>query len=56
MEMTLLLNSTYEPLRVLHWQKAITLLWQGKVEVPKSTTVKSTASRSRSNSPRSCGS
>ena len=33
MEMTLLLNSTYEPLRVLHWQKAITLLWQGKVEV-----------------------
>ncbi len=33
MEMTLLLNSTYEPLRVVHWQKAITLLWQGKVEV-----------------------
>ena len=33
MELTLLLNSTYEPLRVLHWQKAITLLWQGKVEV-----------------------
>ena len=31
--MTLLLNSTYEPLRVVHWQKAITLLWQGKVEV-----------------------
>ena len=33
MEMTLLLNSTYEPLRVVHWQKAISLLWQGKVEV-----------------------
>lgn len=33
MEMTLLLNATYEPLRVVHWQKAINLLWQGKVEV-----------------------
>ena len=33
MEMTLLLNSTYEPLRVVHWQKAIALLWQEKVEV-----------------------
>ena len=33
MEMTLLLNSTYEPLRVVNWQKAISLLWQGKVEV-----------------------
>jgi len=33
MELTLLLNSTYEPLRVIPWQKAITLLWQGKVEV-----------------------
>ena len=33
MEMTLLLNATYEPLRVVHWQKAIALLWQGKVEV-----------------------
>ena len=33
MEMTLLLNATYEPLRVVNWQKAITLLWQGKVEV-----------------------
>ena len=33
MEMTLLLNATYEPLRVVHWQKAISLLWQGKVEV-----------------------
>ena len=33
MEMTLLLNSTYEPLRVVNWQKAICLLWQGKVEV-----------------------
>jgi 5-methylcytosine-specific restriction endonuclease McrA len=33
MDMTLLLNATYEPLRVLHWKRAITLLWQGKVEV-----------------------
>ena len=33
MELTLLLNATYEPLRVVHWQKAISLLWQGKVEV-----------------------
>lgn len=33
MEMTLLLNSTYEPLKVVSWKKAITLLWQGKVEV-----------------------
>ncbi len=33
MELTLLLNATYEPLRVVHWKKAITLLWQGKVEV-----------------------
>ena len=31
--MTLLLNATYEPLRVLNWKRAITLLWQGKVEV-----------------------
>ncbi|HLB03169.1 MAG TPA: HNH endonuclease [Nitrospiria bacterium] len=33
MELTLLLNATYEPLRVVDWKKAITLLWQGKVEV-----------------------
>ena len=33
MEQTLLLNASYEPLKVLHWQKAITLLCQGKVEV-----------------------
>jgi len=33
MEHTLLLNATYEPLRVIHWKKAITLLCQGKVEV-----------------------
>lgn len=33
MESTLLLNASYEPLRVLHWQKAITLLWREKVEV-----------------------
>jgi 5-methylcytosine-specific restriction endonuclease McrA len=33
MEQTLLLNASYEPLKVLHWQKAITLWCQGKVEV-----------------------
>jgi 5-methylcytosine-specific restriction endonuclease McrA len=33
MEQTLLLNATYEPLKVVRWQKAITLLCQGKVEV-----------------------
>ena len=33
MEQTLLLNASYEPLRVLGWQKAITLWCQGKVEV-----------------------
>jgi 5-methylcytosine-specific restriction endonuclease McrA len=35
MEQTLLLNATYEPLKVVHWQKAVTLLCQGKVEVIK---------------------
>ena len=33
METTLLLNTTFEPLRVLHWKRAITLMWQDKVEV-----------------------
>lgn len=33
MEQTLLLNATYEPLKVVHWQKAVTLFYQGKVEV-----------------------
>lgn len=33
MEQTLLLNATYEPLKIVNWQKAITLLCQGKVEV-----------------------
>lgn len=33
MERTLLLNATYEPLRVVSWQRAITLLIKGKVEV-----------------------
>jgi len=33
MEQVLLLNASYEPLRVVHWQKAITLWCQGKVEV-----------------------
>ncbi|MBN4054321.1 HNH endonuclease [Nitrospira defluvii] len=33
MEMTLLLNSTFEPMRVISWKKAILLLVQDKVEV-----------------------
>jgi 5-methylcytosine-specific restriction endonuclease McrA len=33
MEQTLVLNATYEPLRIVPWQKAMTLLFQGKVEV-----------------------
>jgi 5-methylcytosine-specific restriction endonuclease McrA len=30
---TLLRNSTYEPLRVISWQRAITMMYLGKVEV-----------------------
>jgi 5-methylcytosine-specific restriction endonuclease McrA len=33
MDQTLVLNASYEPLRIVPWQKAITLLFQGKVEV-----------------------
>jgi 5-methylcytosine-specific restriction endonuclease McrA len=33
MEQTLLLNATYEPLKVVHWQKAVSLWCQGKVEI-----------------------
>jgi 5-methylcytosine-specific restriction endonuclease McrA len=33
MEMALLLNATYEPLRVVSWKKAIIMLTLGKVEV-----------------------
>ena len=33
MEQALLLNATYEPLKVVDWRKAITLWCQGKVEV-----------------------
>jgi 5-methylcytosine-specific restriction endonuclease McrA len=33
---TLLLNSTYEPLRVIAWQRAVTMLYLGKVEVVES--------------------
>ena len=32
-ERTLLLNSTYEPLMVISWQRAITMAWLEKVEV-----------------------
>jgi 5-methylcytosine-specific restriction endonuclease McrA len=33
MESTLLLNASFEPLKIISWQKAITLLFAGKVEV-----------------------
>lgn len=33
MEQVLLLNITYEPLRVINWRKAISMLFMGKVEV-----------------------
>lgn len=33
MEQTLVLNATYEPLKVVDWQRAITLWAQGKVEI-----------------------
>ncbi|UCG11047.1 MAG: HNH endonuclease [Deltaproteobacteria bacterium] len=33
MESVLLLNATYEPLRVITWKRAVTLLTLGKVEV-----------------------
>lgn len=33
MEQTLLLNATFEPLKVVHWQRAMTLWCQGKVEI-----------------------
>lgn len=33
MEMTLVLNATYEPLKVVDWQRAMTLWAQGKVEI-----------------------
>ena len=33
---TLLLNSTYEPLKVIPWQRAVTMLYLGKVELVRS--------------------
>lgn len=33
MEQTLVLNATYEPLKIVHWQRAMILWAQGKVEV-----------------------
>lgn len=33
MEMTLVLNQTFEPIKVVDWQRAITLWCQGKVEI-----------------------
>lgn len=33
MESTLLLNSSFEPIRVISWEKALTLFFLGKVEI-----------------------
>ena len=33
MEQTLVLNASYEPINIVSWKRAITLLFQGKVEV-----------------------
>jgi 5-methylcytosine-specific restriction endonuclease McrA len=33
MEQVLLLNISYEPVKVIHWERAITMLFLGKVEV-----------------------
>jgi 5-methylcytosine-specific restriction endonuclease McrA len=33
---TLLLNSSYEPLKVISWQRAVSMLWLGKVELVRS--------------------
>lgn len=33
MDCTLVLNSSYEPLKIVSWQKAVILLYKGKVEV-----------------------
>ena len=33
MEQILVLNSTYEPLQVISWQRAVRMLFQEKVEV-----------------------
>ncbi|MBP9837491.1 MAG: HNH endonuclease [Proteobacteria bacterium] len=33
MDSTLLLNSSYEPIKIISWERAITLLFLGKVEV-----------------------
>ncbi len=33
MEQTLLLNTTYEPITIISWQRAITLVYLGKSEV-----------------------
>ena len=33
MHATLLLNASYEPLRIISWKKALTLFFAGKVEI-----------------------
>jgi hypothetical protein len=39
-EQTLVLNASYEPLKIVDWQRAITLWCQGKVEIVRSTIAK----------------
>ena len=46
MEQTLLLNATYEPLKVVHWQKAITLWARARSRSSPNTTARSGPSRS----------
>lgn len=36
MEATLLLNASFEPIRIISWQRAVTLFFLGKVEVVES--------------------
>jgi hypothetical protein len=40
MEQTLLLNASYEPLKIVNWQKAITLWCQGKVGIWCTTAIR----------------
>ena len=43
MEQTLLLNASYEPLKIVHWQKAITLCARARSRSSLCTTARSAA-------------